>query len=305
MSSMVMTVTGAVEPADLGVVLPHEHVFIDLMREYRGDGLLHDEALAISEVARFAAAGGTTLVDVTSIGLGRQPVALRRVSLATGVRIVMGTGYYREPYLDRTEIDRLSVDELAAGIVHDLEVGVDGTDVRAGIIGEIACDRWLTAAEERCFRAAARAHLRTGASITTHAARWPVGLAQLDVLAQEGVDPGRVMIGHCDLVPDAGYHLALARRGAWVQFDCIQGRHEYDTEMRIGHIRALVEAGFEDRILLSHDVCLRSDLAAMGGPGYSYVLSGFRQKLLERGFSAQLVQRIVVDNPRRALTGAS
>ncbi|MGI8533715.1 MAG: phosphotriesterase family protein, partial [Candidatus Limnocylindrales bacterium] len=287
------------------VVLPHEHVFIDLMREYRGDGLLHDEALAISEVARFAAAGGTTLVDVTSIGLGRQPVALRRVSLATGVRIVMGTGYYREPYLDRTEIDRLSVDELAAGIVHDLEVGVDGTDVRAGIIGEIACDRWLTAAEERCFRAAARAHLRTGASITTHAARWPVGLAQLDVLAQEGVDPGRVMIGHCDLVPDAGYHLALARRGAWVQFDCIQGRHEYDTEMRIGHIRALVEAGFEDRILLSHDVCLRSDLAAMGGPGYSYVLSGFRQKLLERGFSAQLVQRIVVDNPRRALTGAS
>jgi len=302
---MVMTVTGAVEPADLGVVLPHEHVFIDLMREYRGDGLLHDEALAISEVARFAAAGGTTLVDVTSIGLGRQPVALRRVSLATGVRIVMGTGYYREPYLDRTEIDRLSVDELAAGIVHDLEVGVDGTDVRAGIIGEIACDRWLTAAEERCFRAAARAHLRTGASITTHAARWPVGLAQLDVLAQEGVDPGRVMIGHCDLVPDAGYHLALARRGAWVQFDCIQGRHEYDTEMRIGHIRALVEAGFEDRILLSHDVCLRSDLAAMGGPGYSYVLSGFRQKLLERGFSAQLVQRIVVDNPRRALTGAS
>ena len=302
---MVMTVTGAVEPADLGVVLPHEHVFIDLMREYRGDGLLHDEALAISEVARFAAAGGTTLVDVTSIGLGRQPVALRRVSLATGVRIVMGTGYYREPYLDRTEIDRLSVDELAAGIVHDLEVGVDGTDVRAGIIGEIACDRWLTAAEERCFRAAARAHLRTGASITTHAARWPVGLAQLDVLAQEGVDPGRVMIGHCDLVPDAGYHLALARRGAWVQFDCIQGRHEYDTEMRIGHIRALVEAGFEDRILLSHDVCLRSDLAAMGGPGYSYVLSGFRQKLLERGFSAQLVQRIVVDNPRQALTGAS
>jgi len=305
MSSMVMTVTGAVEPADLGVVLPHEHVFIDLMREYRGDGLLHDEALAISEVARFAAAGGTTLVDVTSIGLGRQPVALRRVSLATGVRIVMGTGYYREPYLDRREIDRLSVDELAAGIVRDLEVGVDGTDVRAGIIGEIACDRWLTAAEERCFRAAARAHLRTGASITTHAARWPVGLAQLDVLAQEGVDPGRVMIGHCDLVPDAGYHLALARRGAWVQFDCIQGRHEYDTEMRIGHIRALVEAGFEDRILLSHDVCLRSDLAAMGGPGYSYVLSGFRQKLLERGFSAQLVQRIVVDNPRRALTGAS
>lgn len=303
MSPAVVTVTGQVEVTDLGVVLPHEHVFIDLMREYRGDGLLHDEALAVQEVARFAAAGGGTLVDVTSIGLGRQPEALRRVSLATGVRIVMGTGYYREPYLDRAEIDRVSVDELAEGIVRDLEVGVDGTDVRAGIIGEIACDRWLTAAEERCFRAAARAHRRTGATITTHAARWPVGLAQLDLLAEEGVDPRRVIIGHCDLVPEAGYHLALARRGAWVQFDCIQGRNEYDTEVRVGWIRALVDAGFEDRILLSHDICLRSDLAAMGGPGYAYVPTIFRERLFGAGLGQEVVQALMVDNPRRALTG--
>lgn len=303
MSPAVVTVTGQVEVTDLGVVLPHEHVFIDLMREYRGDGLLHDEALAVQEVARFAAAGGGTLVDVTSIGLGRQPEALRRVSLATGVRIVMGTGYYREPYLDRAEIDRVSVDELAEGIVRDLEVGVDGTDVRAGIIGEIACDRWLTAAEERCFRAAARAHRRTGATITTHAARWPVGLAQLDLLAEEGVDPRRVIIGHCDLVPEAGYHLALARRGAWVQFDCIQGRNEYDTEVRVGWIRALVDAGFEDRILLSHDICLRSDLAAMGGPGYGYVPTIFRERLFGAGLGQEVVQALMVDNPRRALTG--
>lgn len=298
-----MTVLGPVDAAELGVVLPHEHVFIDLMREYRGDGLLHDEALAVREVTAFRAAGGGTIVDVTSIGLGRRPDALRRVSRETGVHIVMGTGYYREPYLDRADVDRRSVDELAEGIVRDLEFGVDGTDVRAGVIGEIACDRWLTAAEERCFRAAARAHRRTGATITTHAARWPVGSAQLDMLAEEGVDPRRVIIGHCDLVPDRDYHLALARRGAWVQFDCIQGRAEYDTEARIEGIRALVDAGFEDRILLSHDVCLRSDLAAMGGPGYTFVPTVFRDRLTRAGLPADLIGRFLSDNPRRALTG--
>jgi predicted metal-dependent phosphotriesterase family hydrolase len=187
----VMTVTGPVEAAKLGVTLPHEHLFIDVLREYRGDGLLNDGALAIEEVAAYRAAGGRSIVDVTSVGLGRAPEALRRVSEATGVHIIMGSGHYREPYLDLARINRMTVDDLATEIVEDLEVGVDGSGIRAGIIGEIACDRWITAAEERCFRAAARAHRRTGATITTHAARWPVGIRQLDLLAEEGVDPRR------------------------------------------------------------------------------------------------------------------
>src|SRR6478609_5457867 len=172
-----MTVTGPVEAADLGVTLPHEHVFLDLTREYRGNGLLNDAALAESELQRYLDAGGRTLVDVTTGG-------------------------------------------LADVIVRDIEEGTDG--VRAGIIGEIGCDRFVSALEERSFRAAARAHRRTGLTITTHAARWPVGTAQLDLLVEEGVDPSRVVIGHCDMVPDHDYHLTLARRGAWVQFDTVQ-----------------------------------------------------------------------------------
>jgi predicted metal-dependent phosphotriesterase family hydrolase len=299
-----MTVRGPVPAEALGVTLPHEHVFIDLMREYRGDGLLNDEPLMTREVAAFHDAGGGTIVDVTSIGLGRRPEALRRVSQATGVNIVMGSGFYRVPYLDRDAIDRQTVDELADGIVRDLEEGVDGTDVRAGIIGEIACDGWLTAAEERCFRAAARAHRRTGLTITTHAGWWPVGPAQLDLLEEEGVDPARVIIGHCDLVPDQAYHLELARRGAWIQFDCIQGATEYDTTQRLTWIRALLDAGFGDRLLLSHDVCLRSNLATFGGPGYTYVPTTFRERLIESGIPTEVVTSLLVHNPRRALSGA-
>jgi phosphotriesterase-related protein len=303
-TASVMTVRGPVPAADLGVVLPHEHTFIDLVREYRGDGLLSDEALAVEEIARFRDAGGSTLVDCTSEGLGRRPEALRRVSEATGVSIVMGAGHYRRPYLDEALIDRLSVDAIADGIVRDLEEGVGDSGVRAGIIGEIGCDRAISAVEERVFRAAARAHRRTGVTITTHAARWPIGEAQLDLLAEEDVEPGRVIIGHCDMVPDPAYHLRLAHRGAWVQFDTVQGVHEVDTRRRLEWIRALVDAGLEARLLLSHDVCLTSDLAAYGGSGYAYLLTGFRERMLEAGFPETLLTRLMVDNPRRALTGA-
>ena len=205
-----MTVTGPVDSGDLGIVLPHEHVFIDLVREYRGSGLLNDEHLARAELGALRAAGGGTLVDLTVDEIGRDPDALRRVSVATGISIVMGCGHYRDPYLDRAWFDRTGVDAIAAEIVRDITEGVRDTGVRAGIIGEIGADRhYVSAAEERSFRAAARAHRLTGLTISTHAARWPVGLAQLELLTQEGVDPRRVIVGHTDSVPIPDYHLAL------------------------------------------------------------------------------------------------
>jgi len=299
----VMTVRGPVPATDLGVTLPHEHLFIDLLREYRGNGLLNDEALAIEEVGVFRDAGGGTIVDCTSEGLGRQPAALRRVSEATGLNIVMGSGHYRRPYLDEPRLDRMSVDDIAVGIVRDLTEGVADTGIRAGIIGEIGCDRYIGALEERVFRAAARAHRQTGVTITTHAARWPVGDAQLDLLEQEGVDPGRVIIGHCDMVPDPGYHERLARRGAWVQFDTVQGANAWDTQRRLDWIRALFEAGLEHRLLLSQDVCLTTDLVAYGGSGYGYLVTGFRERLRRDGLSEHALSTLLEHNPRRALTG--
>ena len=299
----VMTVLGPVEPADLGVTLPHEHVFIDLVREYRGDGLLNDPVLAVQELGAYAAAGGRTLVDCTNVGLGRDPLALVAVARETGLHVVMGCGYYRDPYLP-PELDRMSVDEAADCLVRDIEEGVGDTGVRAGVIGEIGADRLhLSALEERSFRAAARAHHRTGLTVTTHAARWPVGLPQLDLLAEERVDPRRVIVGHCDMVPDPAYHLELARRGAFVQFDTVQGESEYDTGRRLAWIRNLADAGFLDRVLLSQDVCLRSNLRALGGPGYAYVATTFADRLRESGFAESDVRTLLVDNPRRALTG--
>ena len=299
----VMTVTGPVAGADLGVTLPHEHVFFNHMLEYRGDGLMQDERLAAIELQRLVDAGCRTLVDVTSDGIGREPERLRRVSEATGLQIVMGSGWYRHPFLDRAWFDSHTTDEVAAEIIRDIEVGVGDTGVRAGIIGEIACDRVISAAEERSFRAAARAHLRTGVTISTHAARWPVGLAQLDILVQEGVDPRRVIVGHSDTVHDPAYHLALVERGAWVEFDNIDGDSEYDNALEIEFILNLVRAGHLGRILLSQDICLRSQFATYGGIGYTYLLTTFVPRLREAGLSDEQITILLEDNPRRALTG--
>ena len=299
-----MTVTGPVRPDELGIVLAHEHIFIDLVREYRGSGLLNDEHLACEELRALKTAGGSTLVDLTLDEIGRDPVALRRVSEATGIAIVMGCGHYRDPYLDRDWFDRTVVDAIADQIVLDITDGVRDTGVRAGVIGEIGADRrYISAAEERSFRAAARAHVKTGLTISTHAARWPVGLAQLRLLAEEGVDPRRVIVGHADSVPIPEYHLALAKEGCYISFDSIGTATAYDTHRAVDYVLDLVRAGFGSQVLLSHDVCLRDHLRATGGCGYAYLLTEFLPLLRAAGLDPEQVSAFVIDNPRAALAG--
>jgi predicted metal-dependent phosphotriesterase family hydrolase len=300
----VMTVTGPASAGELGVVLPHEHVFIDLVREYRASGLLNDEHLARLELTELRAAGGGTLVDLTLDEIGRDPAALRRVSTATGISIVMGCGHYRDPYLDRGWFDRTAVDAIAEELVRDITEGVRGTGICAGIIGEIGSDRgYISAAEERSFRAAARAHRQTGLTISTHAARWPVGTAQLGLLAEEGVDPRRVIVGHADSIPVPGYHLALVKQGCYVSFDSIGTGSPYDTERAVSYVLELVRAGFGAQILLSQDVCLRDHLRACGGCGYAFLLTDFLPRLTAAGLDPEQVRSFVTGNPWAALTG--
>jgi phosphotriesterase-related protein len=300
----VMTVTGPVPADELGIVLPHEHLLIDTTTEYRADGLLHDEHLTARELAWFRELGGTTIVDLTTTEIGRNPAGLQRIAQATGVTIVMACGHYRDPYLDRAWFDQHSVDDIAAGMIHEATHGVDGTGIRPGIIGEIGADRaWISAAEERSLRAAARAHHATGLTISTHAARWPVGRAQLAILREEGVPPHRVIIGHCDSVPDHEYHLELAAAGCYVELDNIGTGTPLDDEIALRYLLALRTSGHLRQILLSHDVFLRSHLKAHGGNGYTHLLQDFRTSLANAGLGDDELHTLLRDNPRDALIG--
>jgi len=301
----VMTVTGPVPSRELGLTLPHEHLLIDLTRQVIQGGRINDLALLERELNAFADAGGKTLVDCTTDEIGRDPEALKTLSTSTGINIVMGCGFYREPYINKDWIDEHGTDRLAQHLIDEIEYGVGDTGIRPGVIGEIGSERSITALEERILRAAAKAHLETGLTITTHTARWPNGLKQLAILRQEGVDATHVVIGHCDTIPSVEYHAAIAAEGAYVEFDTIRGDNDYDTEQRIGFILSLIQAGHMDRILLSHDVCVRSHLRALGGPGYTFVPAVLAERLVQRGLSESDLHTLLVENPRRALTGSS
>jgi phosphotriesterase-related protein len=303
----VQTVLGPVAPGDLGFTLPHEHTKCSLWWiENRWDywELIGDEPRINEELAAFKALGGGTLVDVTPIGIGRDLARLARLSQATGLHIVAGAGWYRQAYYPaEARIDRRSIDDLADEIVQEFVEG----PVRPGIIGEIGTDKpWVTAQEERVFRAAARAALRTGASVTTHAVQSDVGLAQLAILEGEGLDPARIVIGHCDSHPRIEHWREIVRRGAHVEADFLG--MSFTPLERAGEpkvvelISTLLNEGFEKQILLSQDVCHDSQLASYGGNGYTYLQKSFLPSLVAAGVNAATIKTITVENPARLLT---
>ena len=291
-------------------MLPHEHTGIQLWQiPNRWDywELTADDALILPELAAYRAAGGGTLVDVTLPGVGRDPLRLRRYAEASGLHIVMGAGWYRTAYYPiEALIDRRSVDDLADELVGEIEDGVDGTDIRPGIIGEIGTDKpWLTALEERVHRA-------VGSSRPTDrpgdhdpfgdVAGWARPAA---VFEDEGVDPARVVIGHADSYPSLEHYLEIIRRGANLEFDFLGMSFtpmERHGEPRIVDLaRELIERGHADRMLLSQDVCHNSQLKAYGGNGYVHLFETFLPQLRAAGVPEAAIHQMTVLNPARIL----
>lgn len=310
----VQTALGPIDPAELGWVLPHEHTAIALWHiPNRWDywELRRDEPLIIEELGAFRAAGGGAIVDLTLDAVGRDPEWLAAIARATGLHVVMGSGWYRGAhYPAEALIDRRSVDALADVIVRDATDGVGETGVRAGIIGEIGTDKpWLSALEERVHRAAARAARRTGLAITTHAVQSTVGLDQLDVFVAEGADLTRVIIGHADSYPSLDYHRAIVERGATIEFDFLgmafTPLERHGEGAIVESIRALIGRGHVEQILLSQDVCHDSQLRRYGGNGYTYLADAFLARLRTVGVSEAEIRTITIDNPRRLLTIAA
>ncbi len=307
----VMTVLGPVDPSELRFTLPHEHTQCTLWHiQNRWDywELTRDEPVILDELRLFKEAGGTALADLTLPGIGRDPAWLRRISELSGLHIVMGGGWYRTAYYPAEAlIDRRSVDSLAEELVGHATVGVGDTGVRIGILGEIGTDKpWVSPAEERVFRAVARASRRTGLAVSTHAVMSDVSAAQLTILEEEGVDPGRVVIGHADSYPILDHYLSLLSRGASIEFDFLgmssQPQEKHGEGRVIDLLLELLHRGHGDRVLLSLDVCHNSQLRRYEGNGYAYLQASFLPRLRERGVSTAEIDRLTIENPRRILT---
>lgn len=314
MSSRIVTVCGEVGAADLGPTLAHEHLYCDVsVTSGREDNILTDTGAIGRELEAFRAAGGTTIVEMTPEGLGRDPEQLRHISAATGVQIISGIAFYTEetyPMWARTA----TVGQLADFFVQQLQEGVNG--VRAGVIGELGshnetdprpADYRLHELESRAFAAAALAQQRAGATISTHASLGRPGHAQLDLLERSGADLTRVIIGHCDahcldLEQDLAYYLPILERGAYCQFDLIGWEELASDAIRAERIAALVGMGYESQIMLATDTCRKSQLKINGGRGLDYLWMYFLPLLRREGVADSSIRTMLVDAPSNAFS---
>lgn len=343
LSGKVQTVLGLVDPSSLGMTSMHEHVLIDFVCMYTPSGEpgpdnqgeqkvslenlgwvrydpfrnrdnleLLDEELAIYEIGLFKAAGGQTIVDATTIGIGRNPQALVNVAKATGVNIVMGAGYYVD-MVHPADMDNRPEDQIASQMIKEITVGVDSTGVRAGIIGELGCSWPLTLNERKVLRAGARAQRKTGASILIHPGRnQRAPFEILDVLEDAGADIGRVIMGHLDrTILDTGILLELANRGSMLEYDLFGWESSYysleDYDMihdgqRLDYVELLIEDGHVSKLVLAQDVFSKARTSSFGGYGYGHLIENIVPRMRERGISEEHISQIMVENPARILT---
>ncbi|OLS38269.1 hypothetical protein BTR22_07205 [Alkalihalophilus pseudofirmus] len=335
--ALVETVQGKINSNELGITLMHEHLYIDrshLWEEPNGPSkqfankpvtldilgelrlnpysnkdncLMVDEEVAIKELKEFYISGGSSVVDVTPVGLGRDPKALYRLSKLTGLNIIMGCGYYLEnsmpPY-----IKEWSIEEIENEILKDLEVGVGDTSIKAGIIGEIGISPDMTDLEVKVLKAASRAQRKTGHVLTIHLPGWErYGHKILDIVEKEGGAVHKTILDHMNpSLDDVSYQTSLADRGAFLEFDMIgidllfpEGQSPSDEENAKAIVN-LIDKGYGESLLLSHDVFLKILLKTYGGWGYSHILESFVPRLKRMGVSQKEITTLLTDNPRRA-----
>jgi phosphotriesterase-related protein len=294
--------------ANLGWVRHHFSSNLDNLQ-------LLDEKVARDEALLFKHAGGQTFVDPTNRGLARDPLALARVARATGLNIIMGSGYYVAA-AHPPDMDRRTADDIARELVTDLTEGVDGTGVRAGFIGEIGTTWPWTDNEKKVLRAAVAAQRETGAALMIHPGRHErLPLAIVDFIRKEGADLGRTIMCHIErTIADPAVLLELAATGVRLEYDLFGLETSYypynpafdmpnDGE-RMRQILFLIERGHLGQILMSHDIAYKHCLTRWGGFGYHHLLVNVIPRLRAKGADDKIVQTLLIDNPRRAFVYA-
>jgi len=346
LAGQAQTVLGPIAGEAMGITLPHEHLLIDFevmfkepangserglarqpvslanlgwVRQHFSSNLdnlqLLDETVARDEALLFKHAGGQTFVDPTNRGLARDPLALARVARATGLNIIMGSGYYVAA-AHPPDMDTRTVDDVTREIVADLTVGVGDTGVRAGFIGEIGTTWPWTDNEKKVVRAAVAAQRDTGAALMIHPGRHErLPLQIVDFIRKEGADLGRTIMCHIErTIADGAVLLELAATGVLLEYDLFGLETSYypynpafdmpnDGE-RMRQILSLIERGHLAQILMSHDIAYKHCLTKWGGFGYHHLLVNVIPRLRAKGADDRTIQTLLVDNPRRAFVFA-
>jgi phosphotriesterase-related protein len=300
--AQLITTLGSRSESELGLILPHEHIFVDLRSlDTPGHGQAAEKdvvALMAPELERAATAGVTALVECTPEGVGRRVDLVTAVSRACGLPVVVPTGIYREPWVPAWA-HAASEEQLYSWMLGELDGFIAGTGVQAGWIKLSAGDDGLTPVEKKILRATARAGVKAGAAIGSHTIRGQVVQDQLDILEECGFPPARFIAIHSQAEADFELNLAVARRGAWLSYDGIGWGGD---QMYVQRIQAMLAQGFVGQVLLSHDRGWYTPAEPGGGlpKPFTYLTGTFLPLLRSAGVAEADIHRMTVTNPFRA-----
>jgi phosphotriesterase-related protein len=300
-----ITTLGPKSSAELGIILPHEHVFVDL-RTWDTPGYAQAEVedvirLMTPELERAKAAGVTAIVECSTVGVGRRADILRAVSEAAGLPLLVPTGIYREPWIPAWA-HAAGEAELAAWMLEELQGEIEQSGVQAAWIKLSAGDEGLTACESKVLRAAATAGQETNAVIGSHTLRGRVVREQLDIIEKLGYTPQRFIWIHTQAEPDFALHLEMARRGAWLEYDSIGNPEWVGEDDILQNILRLLDAGLGAHLLLSHDRGWYDPALPGGGTPkpYTYLSEHFLPRLRLAGVDEATIRKLTQENPFRA-----
>jgi phosphotriesterase-related protein len=296
-----LTTLGPKQQSELGMILPHEHIFVDLgpkeERNYERAEAAEVTRMMAPELEKARAAGVTALVESTPVGVGRRVDIVKAVSEASTFPVVVPTGIYREPWVPEWA-HKASEAELGAWMLAELTGEIEGSGVRAGWIKVSAGDDGLTACEAKILRAAATAGAATGAVIGSHSVKGRVVQRQLDIVEQVGYSAERFIWIHTQAEPDLTLHLEMAQRGAWLEYDWI-GSETVADGFFTERIMRLLEAGLAHRLLLSHDRGWYDPSKPGGGTAkpFSYLSERFLPNLAAAGVDEATIHQLTHTNP--------
>lgn len=301
--AQLVTTLGLRRADELAMILPHEHIFVDL-RTPDQPGYAEAETDAViqlmePELRRAHAVGVTALVDCAPVGVGRRADILLAVSIAANMPVVVPTGIYREPWVPDWAYSA-SEDDLCHWMRSELQGTIANTSVQAGFVKLSAGDDGLTACETKILRAAGQAAAPVGAAIGSHTIRGRVVRDQLDTLESVGFPCSRFIWIHASADPDFDLNLEMARRGAWIEYDWI-GDPQTDA-LFIDRIQRMLEAGFGRQLLISHDRGWFDPAQPGGGTPkpYTYISEQFLPKLSALGIDDATIHMLIAENPFRA-----
>jgi Predicted metal-dependent hydrolase with the TIM-barrel fold len=307
-----ITTLGPRSAAECGLILPHEHIFVDL-RTWDQPGYAQADPAAVigllaPELARARAAGVTAIVECSTVGVGRRADILRAVSEATGFPLLAPTGVYREPWIPDW-VHHASEESLRDWMIGELQGQIESSGVQAGWIKLSAGDDGLSLCERKVLRAAIAASRATDAVIGSHTIRGWVALEQLDMVEALGHTPERFIWIHAQIEPEFELNIEAARRGAWVEYDAIGSEEgteaqEASDTFYIERILRLLEAGLGGRILLSHDRGWYDPAQPGGGTPrpFTYISEQFLPRLRAAGVDEPTIRQLTCENPFRAFS---